>query len=126
MARDDPQTVSRKRLGAKHHAKRAIGKIPAPTSNPVTNLIIADIVLRAASRLLRRGVERAFIGVKHSPHEAKAVLARGSATKSLASSAVARFATKSPQGAILVGTALVVKALYDRAQDRRAGRRQVV
>jgi hypothetical protein len=52
------------------------------------------------------------------------VLAGGSVMKSLAGSAIARFATRSPQNAILVGSALMVKALYDRAQDKRIRRRQ--
>lgn len=116
-------TPARGRRKARDKAKRAIGKIPAPTNNPVTNLIITDVILRAGARVMRRGVERAFIGVKHSPDEAQAVLARGSVMKSLASSAVARFATRSPQGAVLVGGALVVKALYDRAQDKKARRK---
>lgn len=119
----DDKTPSSTRGKAKEKARHVIGRIPAPSANPVTNLIITDIVLRATSRLMRRSVERVFIGAKHSPREARAVLSSGTFAKSLASSAIARFATRSPPGAMLVGGALIAKVLYDRAQDKRTRRR---
>ena len=39
-------------------AKDAADKVPAPSPNPMTNLILADIALRAGGSLLRRGVEK--------------------------------------------------------------------
>lgn len=100
-----------------------IQALPAPSANPVTNLIITDIVLRGGLRLMRRTLEHFIIGAKHSPDEAHAVMKRSTLTKSLLSSALARYATRSPQGAILVGGGLLVKVLYDRARDKRLERR---
>lgn len=91
-----------------------------PSTNPHTNLLIADIALRSSSVLARRAVERGMLGSKYSKRKASAILKGRSFTETLLHSIVARIATRSMPGAILVGGGLVAKTLYDRARSRQA------
>lgn len=97
--------------------RNAAGKVPGISSNPVTNLVIADVALRGGGRLLRHAVERVVLGTKYAPDKAKNIVKGRSMTQSLVGTAVARIATRSVPGAILVGGALLAKTLFDRAKN---------
>ena len=93
-----------------------------PSPNPMTNLLIADLALRGGGQLLRHAIERTVLGAKFSPDKAKNVIAGRSMFQTLIGTAVARIATRSVPGAIVVGGGLLAKTLYDRRQDRRSAR----
>lgn len=108
---------------AKFSGKKLSGKvdgkpiIPGPSPNPMTNLIIADLVLRAGTRLVRHGLERVTLGTKYSPTKAKEIVKSRTMMQTLVGTAVARVATKSVPGALLVDGALLAKTLYDRSKN---------
>lgn len=99
-------------------AGTAIRETQGPSPNPMTNLIIADIALRGGGRLLRHVVERSLLGVKYPPDKARDIVKGRGMAQSLIGTAVARIATRSVPGALLVAGGLVAKALYDRSQKR--------
>jgi hypothetical protein len=103
-----------------HKAKMRVEDVPPPSPNPMTNLFIADIALRGGGRLLRHMVERALLGSKYNPHTAKSLIKGRGMGQTLLGTAVARVATGSVPGAILVGGGLLAKALYDRRKGAEA------
>src|SRR5687768_6164176 len=86
-------------------SSKASGKpeIPGPSANPMTNLVIVDLVLRAGTRVVRHALERGVLGTKYSPDKAKAIVKSRTMTQTLVGTAVARIATGSVPGALLVG-----------------------
>lgn len=91
---------------------------PAPQSStvesiaaPVANLVLADIALRGGSLLLRTAVSRGLMAAGGLP---KARFGQKFVTTTLA-----KVATRSVPGAIVVGGGLLAKTLYDRAHARR-------
>jgi hypothetical protein len=100
--------------------RKAARKVPGASSNPMTNLIIADVALRGGGRLLRHAVEQIVLGTKYAPAKAKNIVKGRSMTQTLIGTAVARIATRSIPGAILVGGALLAKTLFDRAHGDKA------
>ncbi|MDP3549379.1 MAG: hypothetical protein Q8R81_03175 [Novosphingobium sp.] len=101
-------------------AKTVASKVPAPSPNPMTNLILADIALRAGGALLRRGVEKGLVGGAMGATKAGRIIKGRSMMQTLVGTALARVATRSVPGAIVVGGGLVAKSLYDRNQKRKA------
>ena len=109
-------------------AEAALKDAKGPSPNPMTNLVIADVALRGGGRLLRHVVERTLLGVKYSPDKARDIVKGRGMAQTLLGTAVARIATRSVPGALLVGGALLAKTLYDRAQNNQAkaqGEREV-
>ncbi|KWV93701.1 MULTISPECIES: hypothetical protein [unclassified Erythrobacter] len=98
--------------------------VPGPSPNPATNLIIHDIMLRSAGRLSRMAVEKAVLGRQYGQQFAKDAVENRSLVHTLAAYGVTKVATKSVPGALLVGTGLVLKVLFDRSQSRRKSRRR--
>lgn len=96
------------------------GKVPGPTENPATNLLLADVVMRMGSYLLRGGVERAFLNKRYDKDTAKDIRKNRSIFNTLGSIAVAKFATRSVPGAAIVGTGILGKVLYEHSKSRRA------
>lgn len=101
-------------------AKGAIDKVPAPSPNPMTNLILADVALRAGGALLRHGVERGLIGTKLGKKKAGRVIKGRTMMQTLVGTAIARIATRSVPGAIIVGGGMLAKTLYDRRRRAEA------
>jgi hypothetical protein len=101
-------------------ARAGVKEVPPPSPNPMTNLIIADIVLRGGGRLLRNLVERNVLKAKYPPETAKSIVTGRGMVQTLIGTAVARIATRSVPGALLVGGGLVAKALYDRRKGHDA------
>lgn len=98
--------------------------VPGPSLNPATNLIIHDIAMRAGGRILRHTVEKGLLRGRYGGAKAKAIVENRSITQTLVSGLLARYATRSLPGAVLVGTGLVAKTLFDRSQSRRQARRK--
>ena len=89
-----------------------------PDSRPTTNLLIADIVLSAASGLLHKDVNRRVSAAEREPsNNARAVDGRTILT-TLALYSASKIATRSVPGLALVAGGLVLKALYDRGKAR--------
>lgn len=104
--------------GTAGKAGDAIKGTDGPSPNPMTNLIIADVALRGGGRLLRHVVERNLLGVKYPADKARDIVKGRSMTQTLLGTAVARIATRSVPGALLVGGGLIAKTLYDRSKKR--------
>ncbi len=113
-------------------ARRIMGKAKAKTTNtksdgiegtspnPMTNLILTDLLLRGGGQLLRHAVETALLASKYDKTKAKKIIKGRSLTQTIVSTAVARIATRSVPGAIVVGGASLAKLLYDRRRGRVA------
>ena len=100
------------------------GEVPGPSPNPATNLIMADIVMRAGSYALRNVVERTFLKRRFDGDTARDIIEGRSVWQTVGAVAVAKIATRSVPGAIVVGSGLVAKTLFDRSQKRRKARRE--
>lgn len=94
--------------------------IPLPSTNPATNLIIADIVMRGASTLFRKNVKQKVAEVSFEDEESAAEALDGRALlTSLALYGASKLATKSPVGLGIVVGGLALKTLYDRGKSRQ-------
>jgi hypothetical protein len=98
-------------------------EVPGPSSNPATNLIIHDILLRASGRLVRHTVEKGLLANRYGGKSAKAIVENRSLGQALFGALVARLATRSLPGAVVVGGGLIAKTLFDRSQSKRTARR---
>ena len=96
------------------------GGIGGPSPNPMTNLILTDLLLRGGGQIMRHAVEAALLASKYDKSKAKKIIKGRSLTQTIVSTAVARIATRSVPGAILVGGASLAKLLYDRRRGRAA------
>ena len=102
-----------------------------PSPNPATNLLIADIVVRGASRLFRRKVERevakkSYVRKEGEDAKAESLVGGRSVLTTLGLYYVSKVATRSPVGLGVVASGLALKTLYDRgkARQRRLGKRR--
>jgi hypothetical protein len=98
--------------------------VAGPSPNPATNLLIHDVLLRSGGRLLRLGLEKGLLRNRYGKSTAKDMVENRSLVQQLASYAVARVATRSLPGAVVVGGGILAKTLLDRRQSRRAARRK--
>lgn len=91
--------------------------LPLPSDNPVTNLLIADIVLRGVSTLLRKNVEKEVVKAStQSQEQAEDVLDGRTLITTLGLYGASKLATRSLPGLAVVTGALVLKTLYDRGK----------
>ncbi len=81
---------------------------------------IAGMAARKGASLTRNAVEKRLRVAGYSPAEIRGILAGQGFGKSLAMAAVAKLATRSVPGALLVSGGLVAKALLERRSRRRA------
>ncbi len=98
-------------------------KVFGPSTNPATNLIIQDIAMRAGGRLMRHTFEKGMLRGRYGGTGAKAIVENRSLVQTLVSGLLARTATRSLPGAVLIGGGLMVKTLYDRGRSKRVSRR---
>jgi len=96
------------------------GTVPGPSPDPASNLIMADIAIRAGTYILRDVVEKSMLKGRYSPNVAKKILNNRSKGQNLAAFAAAKVATRSVPGAAVVGSGILLKALFDLSQKRRA------
>lgn len=105
--------------------KPPASRLPLPSSNPATNLLIADIVVRGASSLLRKDVEkRVARASSESDEHAREVLDGRTILTTIGLYGASKLATRSLPGLMLVTGGLVAKTLYDRGKVVQARRRK--
>ena len=105
-------------------AKDAAEKIPGPSSNPATNLLIMDIAMRGASMVAGRAIQRVLLGARYDPEKAADIVKGRSLVQSMAATGAARMATRSVPGLLLVTGGLLAKTLLDRSLRPRDARRK--
>ena len=105
-------------------AKSAAEKIPGPSSNPATNLLIMDIAMRGASMIAGRAIQRVLLGARYDPEKAADIVKGRSLVQSMAATGAARMATRSVPGLLLVTGGLLAKTLLDRSLRPRDARRK--
>ena len=105
-------------------AGETLEAVPPASPNPMTNLILTDLLLRAGGQLMRRTIEHALLQTQYDRKKAKHIIKGRTMTQTLVSTAIARFATRSVPGAILVGGGTLAKMLYDRAKSRSTAKRE--
>ena len=95
-------------------------KLPLPSTDPVTNLLIADIVMRGASTLFRQSVENRLAKASVDDEaDAQELLDGRTLITTLGLYAASKLATRSVPGLLVVGGGLLVKTLYDRGKARQ-------
>ena len=94
-------------------------EISAPAEKTATNLLIADIALRAGMRVGRLAIEKALLRRNFTAKQTKRLMGGRSISKGILPGLAARVASRSIPGAVLVGGGLLAKALYDRRKSAR-------
>ncbi len=98
------------------------GGLPLPSPVAGTNLVIADIVLRAAGGLLRDRLEKGLLTRNYDAAKARRLVdKRGVATSAMLWGA-SHLARRSPLGLALVAGGLAAKVFYDRGKRLEARR----
>ena len=90
--------------------------LPLPSPSAGTNLVIADIVLRAAGGLLRDRLEKGLIVKSHGQDKADKLVGNRGLASSLALYGASRLARRSPLGLAVVAGGLAAKVFYDRGR----------
>jgi hypothetical protein len=109
------------------NSKQAPGEprnLPGPSSNPATNLLIASVGLRAANLIARQSMEKGLLRMRFRPETAHQIVAGRSMGQTLITAALARLATRSIPGALVVTGGLLAKSILDRSLSRRESERQ--
>jgi hypothetical protein len=99
------------------------GGLPLPSPIVGTNLVIADIVLRAAGGLLRNRMEKGLLIKSYDKAKAEKLVDGRSVATSLALWGASRVATRSPLGLAVVAGGLAAKVFYDRGKRLEGKRR---
>lgn len=119
LARDHapPDEFSRELARSDGGAGQKRSRVAGPSTNPATNLLIADVVIRSASRLFRNKVENRVARANYGDDDnANRVLGGRTLVTSLGLYAVSRLATRSVPGLMIVTGGLLAKTLYDRGK----------
>jgi hypothetical protein len=119
--------VGRKRSSIGKAADRtgeALGGTRGISPNPATNVLLTDLVLRGGGQIMRHAVERTILGTRYPAEKAKNIVKGRSMVQTVINTALARIATRSVPGAILVGGGVIAKTLYDRSKGRAAAQAQ--
>ena len=111
-------TAKALRAGSTKLTRKAKAKAKASFPNPVPNLVLADLALRGGGALLRRAVEKGLLTPKMGKAGAESRIKSRSMVETLISTALARVATRSVPGAIVIGGGMLAKTLYDRRKAR--------
>jgi len=114
-----------KRRRQRRQARRAalklrdgVARLPGPSSNPATNLLVADVAMRGISMLVGRGLEKTVLAARYDPDKAADIVKGRTLTQSMLATGAARMATKSLPGFLLVSGGLFAKAVFDRTLHR--------
>ncbi len=105
-------------------ARSGVKSVPGPSTNPATNLMIADVTVRGLSFLFRRSLEKGLLRARFGPEKAKQIVEGKTMGHTLAGFAVSRLATRSVPGFLLVSGGLLGKAVLDRSLSRRESTRR--
>jgi hypothetical protein len=104
--------------------RKGLQKVPGPSPNAATNLMIAEIAVASAGRIARRSMEKRLLKAKFEREQAVAIVEGRGMAHTMITAAIARVATRSLPGAILVGGGLFAKVVFDRSLSRRKARRR--
>ena len=112
-----------KQLARDSSEEEQSGNLTIPSPNPATNLLIADIVVRGASSMMRKGIEQrvAKASVDNDEH-ARELLDGRTLLTTLALYGASKLATRSPVGLGIVAGGLMLKTLYDRGKTAQLRR----
>tara|TARA_A100001037_G_scaffold248175_1_gene230403 strand:- start:1034 stop:1447 length:414 start_codon:yes stop_codon:yes gene_type:complete len=88
--------------------------------NPASNLIMANAIVRTGSILLRKAVDKRMLRNRYGKDTADAAAENQGLGSTLTSLALAKMASRSTSGAIMVGSGMLAKTLYDRRQAKKA------
>lgn len=91
-----------------------------PSPNQSTNQMLADLALQGGSLLLRRSIERSILGMKDGTPPSGKTVAKRTVAQTVVGTAVAKLATKSVPGAIVVAGGLLALTLHERRKARLA------
>ncbi len=91
-------------------------RVPLPSPDAGTNLVIADVVLRAAGGLLRDRMEKGLLSQTHGKSSAHRLVEKRGIVSSLALYGASRLARKSPLGLAVVVGGMAAKVFYDRGK----------
>lgn len=95
-----------------------------PSTNPATNLIVQDLILRAAGRLTRTSLEKGLLRRRYGGEHAKKIIENRSLVQTLLAYGATKYATRSIPGALLVGGAVLGKTIFDRSLSKAKARSQ--
>lgn len=95
-----------------------------PSPDPATNLVIADIVLRGASVLLRKRLEKGLLTRQVDRDRAMRLVDNRGMISTLALWGASRLATRSPIGLAVVAGGIAAKVMYDRGKRLKSGRQR--
>lgn len=95
-----------------------------PSTNPATNLIVQDLILRAAGRVTRNSLEKGILRRRYGGDHAKKIIENRSIGHALLAYGATKFATRSIPGALLVTGALIGKTIFDRSMSKGKARRE--
>ena len=113
-----PRVKSATRKAARR-TKSTLAKVPGPSNNPATNLLIMDVAMRGVSMITGRAVETALLRMRYSDGKAADIVKGRTMVRSMAATSAARMATRSVPGFLLVTGGLLAKAVFDRSLGRR-------
>lgn len=99
------------------------GETRLPSPDPITNVVIADIVLRSAGSLVRRRFEKGILTGQIDSDKAKRMIDGRGMASTLALWGASKLATRSPLGLAVVAGGLAAKVFYDRGKRLDAKRR---
>ena len=103
-------------------AGEKLTEVPGISPNPMTNLLLTDLILRGGGQIMRHAVERTLLGTKYPKQKAKNIVKGRSMVQTMVGTALARIATRSVPGANIVGGGMLAKTLYDRRQGAAAAK----
>lgn len=98
--------------------------LPGPSTNPATNLLIADIAMRGIGRIVRHSLQKGVLRTRYDREKASEIVENRSIVSTLAIYGVTKLATRSVPGALLVSGGLLAKTLYDRSKSRVRARHE--
>lgn len=113
----------RRRASGKRSGTGTSSESRLPSPDPVTNLMIADIVLRGAGAMLRHRLEKGLLTGQLDRARAERLVDGRGMVSTLALWGASRLATRSPVGLAVVAGGLAAKVLYDRGKRIEAQRR---
>lgn len=97
-----------------------------PSEDSATSLILADATIRAGSYIVRRTVEKGLLRGRYGSEAAQQLLAHKTIGQTVLSFTLAKLATRSLPGALIVGGGAMAKTLYDRRKAKRTKQAKAV
>ncbi len=94
-------------------------KPTTPTNRPRPGEMVIDIALHEGTQLARRAIHKQLSKVGVSSLDPATIEAGQSFSRQLIASAIARLASRSVPGTMVVGAGLLAKGLYERRRIRR-------